>query len=161
MIQFNNKQEELAYFTALAKVVNDHVKDLKSEAKGYLAEVAQSTGADRIPIIVGNEKVGQISITYNNASPYPLGNEGMDYLRQCGLVEEKPARGWEKRFQLIAGKVIDNITGEEVSDLFGWMPRSPKTTAVTGCKPQDVAQAFNALQLPDIKATALLEGGEN
>lgn len=159
MIQFNNKDEELAFFMALSKTVNDHLKDLKNEAKGYLMETNAQTGADRIPVLVGSEKVGQIGITYNTAAPYPYGVEGMAYLRQCGLVEEKPARGWETRFELIAGKVIDKQTGEDVSDMFGWMPRSPKTCAVTGCKPQDVAKAFNSLQLPDIKPTALLEEG--
>lgn len=155
---FNDKYEELAYFTALKKVIDEHVSELKNEAKGYLMAVNEETGLDRMPITVGGEKVGQVAITYNSAQLYVINNEGYEYLHMCGLVKMKPAKGWEKRFSNVAGKVIDTLTGEDVSDKFGWLPRSPKTAAVTGCKPDEVAAAFNQLQLPEIKPTQLLEG---
>lgn len=153
------RDEQLAFLVALDKRVSPALKDAKNDARQEIMDRYSEDGTDRKAILVGGEKVGEVGIGYSKAAPYIYAErmaDAMDFLRQVGLVEEAPAKGWEQRFDLIGGQVVYKPTGEVV-DWAGWQPKSAKTAAVRGCKPEDVLRAFGA-RLGSVDAVALLEG---
>ena len=153
------KDEQLAFLTALDKRIKPALDDAKSEARQSLMDAFAQDGTDRRAILVGGEKVGEIGVSYSKAAPYIYREQmdkALDFLRQVGLVQETPAKGWEQSFDLIGGKVVYKPTGEVV-EWAGWNPKAAKTAAVRGCKPEDVMRAFGP-RLASVDAVALLDG---
>lgn len=153
------KDERLAFLAALDKRVNPALDDAKAEARAEIMDRYAEDGTDRKAILVGGEKVGEVGISYSKAAPYIYAEQmtaALDFLRQVGLVQEAPAKGWEQSFDLIGGKVVYKPTGEVV-EWAGWNPKSAKTAAVRGCKPEDVMRAFGP-RLASVDAVALLDG---
>lgn len=153
------KDEQLALLTAIDKRVSPALKDAKDEARADLMEAFAENGTDRKAILVGGEKVGEVGISYSKAAPFIFADrmdEAIAFLRQEGLVEESPAKGWEQSFDLIGGEVVYKPTGEVV-EWAGWNPKAAKTAAVRGCKPEDVIRAFGN-RLQSVDAFALIEG---
>lgn len=153
--------EKLALLVAMDKQLKPELDNAKAEARQALLEGFEETHADRRAVMVGTEKVGEVGISFSTARPYMLPDREEDalaYLSQHGLTVEKPCNGWEKGFKYVDGHVIDNYTGEDVSDLFGWQPSTAKTASVRGCKPADVAEAFQG-RLSGQTITAFIEGG--
>lgn len=153
------KDEQLALLSAIDKRLAPALKEAKDEARQDLMERCAQDGTDRRAILVGGEKVGEVGISYSKAAPFIYKErmaDALDFLRQVGLVEESPAKGWESDFELIGGNVVYKPTGEVV-DWAGWSPKAAKTAAVRGCKPEDVARAFGP-RLAGVDAVALLEG---
>lgn len=153
------KDERLAFLAALEKRVKPALEDAKSDARAEIMGAYAENGTDRKAILVGGEKVGEVGISYSKAAPYIYAEQmtaAIDFLRQVGLVQETPAKGWEQSFDLIGGKVVYKPTGEVV-EWAGWNPKSAKTAAVRGCKPEDVMRAFGP-RLASVDAVALLEG---
>lgn len=153
------KDERLAFLAALDKRVKPALEDAKAEARAEIMDRYAEDGTDRKAILVGGEKVGEVGISYSKAAPYIYREQmdkALDFLRQVGLVQEAPAKGWEQSFDLIGGKVVYKPTGEVV-EWAGWNPKAAKTAAVRGCKPEDVMRAFGP-RLASVDAVALLDG---
>ena len=153
------KDERLAFLAALEKRVKPALEDAKAEARAEIMDRYAEDGTDRKAILVGGEKVGEVGISYSKAAPYIYREQmadALEFLRQVGLVQEAPAKGWEQSFDLIGGKVVYKPTGEVV-EWAGWNPKAAKTAAVRGCKPEDVMRAFGP-RLASVDAVALLDG---
>lgn len=153
------KDERLAFLAALDKRVKPALDDAKAEARAEIMDRYAEDGTDRKAILVGGEKVGEVGISYSKAAPYIYREQmdaALDFLRQVGLVQESPAKDWEKQFDLIGGKVVYKPTGEVV-EWAGWNPKAAKTAAIRGCKPEDVMRAFGP-RLQSMDAVALLDG---
>lgn len=153
------KDEQLAFLTALDKRIKPALDDAKAEARQSLMDAFAQDGTDRRAILVGGEKVGEVGISYSKAAPYIYAeqmNAALEFLRQVGLVQEAPAKGWEEQFDLIGGKVVYKPTGEVV-EWAGWNPKAAKTAAIRGCKPEDVMRAFGP-RLQSMDAIAMLDG---
>lgn len=154
------KGERLALLVALDKRIAPELKDAKDEARLDIMESYAVDGTDRRAILVGGEKVGEVGLSYGKASPFIYAEQtpqALEFLREHGLTEEVPRKGWEEQFELIAGTVVYKPTGEVVG-WAGWTPKAPKTAAVRGCKPEDVMRAFGA-RLEAVDVVALLDGG--
>lgn len=152
--------EKLALLEAMSKQIKPVLDDAKADAKQQLLDSFAETHADRRAILVNSQKVGEISISFGKPKAYILpGHEekALEYLAKLGLVEQKPKVGWEKRFRLIGDLIVDEETGEDVSELFGWDQAAPKSAAVRGCKPQDVVDAFQG-RLASVPIAAFIEG---
>lgn len=54
---------QLAFFTALEKVVKERKGDVRFESERQLRNLNEATGADSIAIKIGDEKVGKLSLT--------------------------------------------------------------------------------------------------
>ena len=153
------EDERLALLVAMGKRVNDALGDAKAVARTSLLEEFERTHADRRAVMVGAEKVGEVGISYASARPYVLPGmerEAMERLRDAGLVEEVPAKGWEARYEMVGGSVVDRETGE-LCPWLGWQPRSAKGASVRGCDPEDVQRALGQRLSPG--ARALLSDG--
>ena len=153
------KDERLALLVALDKKIAPELKAAKDEARQDIMEGFAKDGTDRKAILVGGEKVGEVGISYSKPAPYIYAERMRDalaFLSEHDLVDVVPAKGWEKEFELIGGKVVHKESGEVV-DWAGWQPKAPKTAAVRDCKPEDVMRAFGP-RLGGIDAVALIEG---
>lgn len=153
------KDERLAFLAALDKRVKPALEDAKAEARAEIMDRYAEDGTDRKAILVGGEKVGEVGISYSKAAPYIYREQmadALEFLRQVGLVQETPAKGWEEQFDLIGGKVVYKPTGEVV-EWAGWNPKAAKSAAVRGCKPEDVMRALGP-RLQSMDAVALLDG---
>lgn len=151
--------EKLAFLCALDKRVKPALEEANGEARQRVMDAYAEDGTDRKAILVGGEKVGEVGISYSKAGPYIYAErmaEAMGFLRQVGLVQETPAKGWEQRFELIGGRVVYKPTGEVV-EWAGWQPKAAKAAAVRGCKPEDVLRAFGG-RIAGVDAVALLDG---
>lgn len=151
--------ERLALLIAIDKQVAPALKDAKASARDDLLASYAEDGTDRKALKVGDEKVGEVGISYSKAAPFVYGGceaEALDFLRPLGLTEEVPAKGWEQEFELIGGNVVHKATGEVVT-WAGWQGKAPKTASVRGCKPEDVIRAFGP-RLQGVDTVALLEG---
>ncbi len=139
--------ERLATLVAMEKQLKPILDDAKSEARQYLMDVHDQCGADRIPISVGKQKVGEIGLSYSKEKVTIDPNNrkaAMNILEELGLTEQIPVKGWESHFEMIGGQIMSKDTGEVVD---GFLIEEPtvKAAAIRGCKPDDVAKAFNAL----------------
>lgn len=153
------KDERLAFLAALDKRVKPALDDAKAEARAEIMDRYAEDGTDRKAILVGGEKVGEVGISYAKAAPYIYREQmpaALEFLRQVGLVQESPAKNWEKQFDLIGGKVVYKPTGEVV-EWAGWNPKAAKTAAIRGCEPEDVMRAFGP-RLEGADAIAVLDG---
>lgn len=154
------KGERLALLVALDKRIGPELRLAKDEARQDLMESFSQDGTDRKALVVGEEKVGEVGISYSKASPYILVGseaEAHAFLEEHELVEVSPKRGWEREFELVGGQVVYKATGEVVA-WAGWQGRTPKTASVRGCSPEDVVRAFGG-RLVGLDPTALIEGG--
>ena len=100
------KDERLAFLAALDKRVAPALKEAKNEARAEIMDAYAENGTDRKAILVGGEKVGEVGISYSKAAPYIYAEQtgaALEFLRQVGLVQEAPAKGWEEQFDLIGG----------------------------------------------------------
>lgn len=153
------RDEELALLKALAKKVKERLDVLEFQAKDEVMAGYIENGTDRRSIIIEGVKVGEIGLSYSKAKPaIKPGFErwALTYLDSCGLVEYKPATGWEKRFARVGAQVVDQETGE-VMEWAEWLPQTASTAAIRGCKPDDVVQAFGP-KLDGFAFAGLLEG---
>ena len=153
------KDERLALLVALDKKIAPELKAAKDEARQEIMDRCAQDGTDRKAIMVGGEKVGEVGISYSKPAPFIYAErmrEAIQWLSEHSLVELVPAKGWEKQFDLIGGKVVHKESGEVV-DWAGLQPRAPKTAAVRDCKPEDVMRAFGP-RLSGVDAVALIEG---
>ena len=153
------KDEKLALLCAIDKRVSPALKDAKDEARAEIMGAYAEDGTDRKAILVGEEKVGEVGVSYSKASPYIYADrmaDALEFLRQVGLVDETPAKGWEQSFDLVGGQIVYKPTGEVV-EWAGWQPKAAKSASVRGCKPEDVLRAFGA-RLASVDAVTLLDG---
>lgn len=151
--------ERLALLVAIDKRLSPALKEAKDAARDDLMASYTEDGTDRKAVKVGDEKVGEVGISYSKPAPFIYGGcekEALDFLHPLGLTEEVPKKGWEKEFELIGGDVVHKATGEVVA-WAGWQPKAPKTASVRGCKPEDVMRAFGP-RLGGMDAAALLDG---
>ena len=151
--------EKLALLKAITAQAKPQLDELTAQARNDLMGRFSKDGTDRRAILANGVKVGEVGISYTTPKPFiyeDMMQQACDFLADYGLVERTPAKGWEKHFALVGGKVVFKETGEEV-DWAGWQPKEPKTAAVRGCRPQDVLDAM-APVLQGQSITALLEG---
>lgn len=152
--------EELALLVALDKRIGPRLKEAKDYVCSRLVRDAERGCSDRFPILVGDERVGEVGVSYTKAAPHILPERMADAigcLSEMGLVDTVPKKGWESHFALVGGKVVCTDTGEEV-DWAVWEPSRPKSASVRDCEPEDVMTAFGS-RLSGIDPAALLEGG--
>ncbi len=153
------KSEKLALLVAMDKRIAPELKLAKDEARQEIMEGYAQDGTDRRAIIVGDEKVGEVGISYSKAAPFVYAErmaDALDFLESAGLTERVPAKGWEQEFELVGGQVVYKPTGEVV-EWAGWQGKAPKAAAIRGCEPEDVMRAFGG-RLQGADALALIEG---
>lgn len=151
MTQDLTKDERLALLEAFSKRLKPALDEAKEEARESLLKDFHETHTDRRAILVKDEKVGEVGISYSTPGPCIMPGktaEALDFLQNAGLVTVEPARGWESRFEKVGDSVVFKDTGEVVG-WAEWRPKAPKAASVRGCKPADVLRAFGN-QLPDI-----------
>ena len=155
------QDERLAVLTAMQKQIKPALDEAKAIARQEIMDGFAETHTDRRAIIVGEEKVGEIGISYSKAAPVILKermDEAVAFLDSIGMVDIVPKKGWEAHFAKAGDKVVCTDTGEMV-DWAMWCPKSPKTAAVRGCDPEDVMQALGP-RVEGMSAAALLGDGE-
>ena len=155
------QDERLAVLTAMQKQIEPALKEAKGIARQEIMDGFAETHTDRRAIIVGDDKVGEIGISYSKAAPVILKermDEAVAFLDSIGMVDIVPKKGWEAHFAKAGDKVVCTDTGEMV-DWAMWCPKSPKTAAVRGCAPEDVMQALGP-RVEGMSAAALLGDGE-
>lgn len=155
------QDERLAVLTAMQKQIEPALKEANGIARQEIMDGFAETHTDRRAIIVGDEKVGEIGISYSKAAPVILKermDEAVAFLDSIGMVDIVPKKGWEAHFAKAGDKVVCTDTGEMV-DWAMWCPKSPKTAAVRGCDPEDVMQALGP-RVEGMSAAALLGDGE-
>lgn len=136
--------ERLALLTAISKNIDAELKQLKSAAKAELNEIMYDTGADRKPIKIGDEKVGEIALTYHKPCPVIIDHDAsIDYLRDLGLTKEVPISGWESCFSRCGEKVVHTDSGE-ICDFMQWQGRIPNYAKITGCDAVDVKNSLES-----------------
>lgn len=151
--------EKLAVLEAMMKKLKPLLDEAKGEAKLELMEMCRQMGVDRKAIMVGEQKVGEIGITYSTAKPAIMPGrekEALGYLAEMGLVEYVPKKGWEKAFAKAGDAVVDTENGE-ICDFLYWEPSVAKTAALRGCKPDAVLEAIQP-KLEGNDIMGLLEG---
>lgn len=151
--------ERLALLAAMDKRIAPALKDAKDDARREVMEAYAADGTDRRAVLVGGEKVGEVGVSYSKPAPFVWPGqekEAVAALRELGLTEEVPAKGWEDHFDLVGGQVTCKDTGE-VADWAGWQGKVAKGASLRGCKPDDVLAAFGA-RIASVDAVALLEG---
>lgn len=150
--------ERLALLAAIDRKVSPALKEAKAAACAELMERCAEDGTDRRAVVVGGQKVGTVGVSYAKAHPVILDMpQALECLREMGLTEEAPARGWEDAFTAVAGTVVAKDTGEAVPWAV-WEPERPKGASVRVSDPQKVLDAFGA-RLSDGNPLALLEEG--
>lgn len=139
------RMEKLAVLQAVQNLIKDELADTKGDVKDDMLEKLRKDGTEKVAVTIGGVKVGEVSVTWN--SPKAVINpdkreEAMACLREMGLTEEVPVKGWEKHFRLKddgTGIVSDQ---QEVVDWAEWQDKTPKTAAVRGCDWKDVNRAW-------------------
>lgn len=150
--------EQLALLAAIDKRFGPELEAAKSDACGELMARCAEDGTDRRAVLVGGEKVGEVTVRYAKGRPVIIDmGAAIECLRSMGLTEEVPVKGWEDAFAPVAGEVVAKDTAE----LCGWAiwePSRPKDAAVRIKDPQAVLDAFGA-RLAGGNPLALLEEG--
>lgn len=151
--------ERLAVLVAMDKQIAPALKEAKEQARLELLDAFDETHADRRAIIVGEDKVGEVGISYS--APRAVISAGREdeavaALRELGLTEEVPAKGWEKAFAQVGGVVVNKETGERAEWAY-WQGRAPKTAVVRGCKPEDVVAAMGP-RMSGVDVAGLIAG---
>ena len=153
------KDERLALLVAMSKRLSPALTDAKDEARADLMARFAEDGTDRRAIIVGDEKVGEVGVSYSKPAPFIYAErmaDALDFLGAVGLTERVPAKGWEREFERVGGEVVHKETGEAVP-WAGWQGKAPKAAAIRGCEPEDVLRAFGP-RLYGPEVMALMEG---
>lgn len=153
------KDERLALLVAMSKRLSPALTDAKDEARADLMARFAEDGTDRRAIIVGDEKVGEVGVSYSKPAPFIYAErmaDALDCLESVGLTERVPAKGWEREFERVGGEVVHKETGEVVP-WAGWQGKAPKAAAIRGCEPEDVLRAFGP-RLYGPEVMALMEG---
>lgn len=153
------RDEELALLKGLQKKVKARLDVLEADAKDEVLQGYIENGTDRRSLIINGEKVGEIGLSYSKPkAAIKPGYEwvALEYLEGVNLVSKVPSKGWEDRFTLVDGSVVDMFTGE-VCDWAEWLPATADKAAIRGCKPDDVIHALRG-KLDGVTFAGLLEG---
>lgn len=149
--------DQAVLLIAMDKKLAPHVKAAKSQLGRQLMGL-EEYGADSLGLTANGVKVGKVTRRESKPRVRMLEPEddALEYLASLGLTRTVivPVEGWEDEFAVDGATVIHRETGEDASK---WLcvVRKPATTAVTGCKPEDVMRAFGGTLTA---ATKLLEG---
>lgn len=111
------QDERLAVLTAMQKQIKPALDEAKAIARQEIMDGFAETHTDRRAIIVGDEKVGEIGISYSKAAPVILKermDEAVAFLDSIGMVDIVPKKGWEAHFAKAGDKVVCTDTGETV-----------------------------------------------
>lgn len=103
------QDERLAVLTAMQKQIKPALDEAKAIARQEIMEGFAETHTDRRAIIVGEEKVGEIGISYSKAAPVILKermDEAVAFLDSIGMVDIVPKKGWEAHFAKAGDKVV-------------------------------------------------------
>lgn len=153
------KDEKLAVLVAMDKQIAPALKEAKESVRLELLDAFEETHADRRAIIAGEDKVGEIGISYSTPKPVIMAGreeEAIAALREMGLTEEVPVKGWEKSFTQAGGAVVNKETGERAEWAY-WQGKTPKTATVRGCKPEDVVAAMGS-RMAGVDVSGFLSG---
>lgn len=135
--------KRLAFLTATKKALEPALAAVRDDVREPLFQRFQADrDNNKQDILYGSEKVGTAVVWCKGGrvSIKPgCEDDAIVALRALGLVNEIPARGWDKRFGEFDGSIISLDTGEVV-DWACWEPREPKSLAVLGCKPDTVIE---------------------
>lgn len=138
----------LAVLTAFGKSFNAELKEIQEEAKSELSEAYRLEGTKNKAIRIGDQTVGNVSMSERAAGPVIVDEDyALDFFAENGLLESHPIKGWEKLFALRDGRVIYKPTGE-VCDWAEWRGKTEGYPRITGCKPDEVAMALQAIGAP-------------
>ena len=150
--------ERLALLVAIDKTVSPVLKEAKSELCTALVSQAEAGEADRKPVMVNGQKVGEIGVSYSKAAPVIIDEvEAIRFLDSVGLTVLQPMKGWEQFFVPAGEAVVYKPTGEVVPGM-QWEGQRPKSAAVRIKDAQTVLDAFgNRLAGQDL-STLLLSG---
>lgn len=156
MLTFNDEDEALAFWSALA------VKSAKERDRlqDRMKTAMEQAGEEHHQVPVGGRKVFQLVMGYSEPAPYidpDMRDEAMAFLRDQGLTEEVPKKGWEDRFVLRDGTVVNVDTGD-TSDAILWDPGHQTGIKRTGFRADTTIDAFERARLLDGQKAALLEG---
>ena len=175
----------VAVITALEKYVKQEKASARLKADALIYDAYEAIGADRIPIEMDGEKVGEITITFTTPSPVITDMEAYEaWATENDLTQEhveviadrldieKVRAMWpdavrtsraaaqpsaiEEQLTRAGEKVIYTPTGEIIPGV-AYTERRPKHTVVRGCKPEDVLPAFYRRPLETLR---LHLGGE-
>lgn len=153
------QDEQLAFIEALSKQIKKPLSDIKGDTKLDLQDAYRENGVDRRAIQINGEKVGEVSLSYNN--PKPVINDmekALPFLEELGLVEIHPITGWEKHFSQVGEHAVHSESGAIGEGMY-WQGKTPKSASVRGCEPETV---FPAIQKKlGGSLGGLLEGGFN
>lgn len=152
--------EYLALVVAVDKTVAAKARAAKNEACARLVAQAMDGESDRKPVVVGGVKVGEVGVSYSKPAPVITDRKkALEALREKGLTEEVPVKGWEAYYTVDAGLVCDRDSGELV-EWAEWEPQRVKGAAVRIDDTQAVLDAFGARIADAGGALALLEAGD-
>ena len=142
---------------AFEKLIKPAVKEAEQDLKEDMQRRYETDTSLSRALRFGGVEVGKVSRRVTSQKIRPkLGLEYVfiDYLKDMGLVDMVPRKGWENRFTVRDGVVFDRETGE-VCD-FLEQPGEKTTWVVTGCEPDDVLPLMQPMLEGYVKG--MLEG---
>lgn len=159
--------ERLALLVCIDKAIQPELKDAKAHAQIQMVELAEQGLADRKPVLVGGQKVGEVGVTYSSPKPVIIeAAPAMKFLAEHDLVSMQPVKDWERDFVQTGEAVVYAPTGEVVEGM-QWEPARPKSATVRIKDTQAALNAFgDRLAGQDLNTlllgsnSLLLEGGE-
>lgn len=128
-----SRDEEMALLDVLSKRIKERLDELKSESRLELLELNQQHGVDRRAVEVNGAKVGTVSVSYAKAKPAVIpGKESelLEALREAGLTEEAPVKGWEDHVYVSGENAVIQDTGEDVTGVVEMLPERAKGVTV-------------------------------
>lgn len=134
--------EKLALLTVIDKTVKRELDEAKLKARQQLLELAEQGLADRKPILVNGQKVGEVGASYAKPKPVIIDEvQALKFLQEHGLTVQQPVAGWEKFFAK-AGDVVVFTDSGEVANGIQWEEARPKGATVRVPDNQAVIDAF-------------------
>lgn len=148
--------ERIAMLRVLKRQVDDALKDAEGQLKDSMLEAYQTSGVDRVALLVGDVRVGQMTVVPAKSEPTIMPGreaEALAFLAGAGLTREVPVKDWREYFSVVAGQCVLNATGEVCDAIALEVTKAPYIRP-SGFKPDEVRDAFQArgIAAPDIPA---------
>ena len=159
---FYTLPERVAALRVLKRQVDAAWKDADGEVRDHLLSAYEQDGTDRIALRVGDMEVGKASVTAAKVEPVIIPGreaEAMAFLRENGLTEEVPRKGWQNHIKNKGGVAAHADTGE-ICEAIDFMPTKAPYIRYSGLKDETVRDAFEARGIEAINVLKLT-GGNN
>lgn len=153
--------ERIAALRVLKKQIDEALKDAEAEVK--YAFVSAERPIKTLPLMVAGREVGQATFVPGKPVAQIIPGreaEALAFLKEHGLTEEQPAKGWQQAFAEVAGAAVHAETGE-LCGAIEFMPSKAPYVRYSGFKRADVLEAFQARGIEAADVLRLTGGNDD